>query len=173
MTNIDPMVLTPLETDDYVAITRLIHRYADAVVHRRGDMWSSCWAEDAVWDLGRGRLVEGRQAITDLWYSAMKGMAAVVQTVQNGEAWFDPAEGVTTAPNQALGRWYISERFRRSDGARGILLAHYEDRYVRRDGHWLLAGRVLQPHYMGAPDLSSEFLNDQDALIARGVPADT
>ena len=168
----DPITLTPLGTDDYVSISRLIHRYADAVVHRRGDMWSSCWAEDAVWDLGRGRFVEGREAITELWYSAMKGMAAVVQTVQNGEAWFDPDEGVVSSPNKAVGRWYISERFRRADGAKGILLAHYDDHYVRRDGIWQLAGRVLQPHYMGAPDLSSDFLNDREALVAKGVPAD-
>ena len=164
--------LRPVGTDDYVAISRLIHRYADAVVHRRGDLWGSCWAADAVWNLGRGRQVEGREAIAALWYSAMKGMAAVVQTVQNGEAWVAAGDPDPAHPTQAVGRWYISERFRRADGTRGILLAHYDDQYVKRDGAWLLAGRVLQPHYMGAPDLSGDFTNDSDGLKARGVPAD-
>lgn len=164
--------LRPVGTDDYVAISRLIHRYADAVVHRRGDLWSSCWAHDAVWDLGRGRQVEGREAITQLWYSAMQGMASVVQTVQNGEAWVAADDPDQAHPSRAVGRWYISERYRRSDDTRGILLAHYDDQYVKRDGQWLLAGRILAPHYMGAPDLSGEFLNSKDALNARGVPSD-
>jgi len=168
----DYTALRPVGTDDYVAISRLIHRYADAVVHRRGDLWGSCWAADAVWDLGRGRLVEGREAITALWYSAMKGMASVVQTVQNGEAWAAAEDPDQAHPQRAVGRWYISERFRRSDGTPGILLAHYDDQYVKRDGAWLLAGRILQPHYMGAPDLTGEFTNSHDALVARGVPAD-
>ena len=37
--------------------------------------WGSCWAPDAVWDLGRGRLVEGREAILQLWYGAVAGFA--------------------------------------------------------------------------------------------------
>jgi hypothetical protein len=164
--------LRPVGTDDYVAISRLIHRYADAVVERRGDLWSSCWAHDAVWDLGRGRLVEGREAIAALWYSAMQGMATVVQTVQNGDAWVAADDPNPQQPTSATGRWYISERYRRTDGTLGILLAHYDDQYVKREGQWLLAGRVLQPHYMGAPDLSGDFLNSREALNARGVPAD-
>jgi hypothetical protein len=164
--------LRPVGTDDYVAISRLIHRYADAVVHRRGDLWGSCWADDAVWNLGRGRLVEGREAITALWYSAMQGMASVFQIVHNGEAWVAADEADHDHPTRAVGRWYITERFRRADGTPGILLAHYDDQYVKREGAWLLTGRVLQPHYMGAPDLSGEFTNDRAGLTARGVPAD-
>jgi ketosteroid isomerase-like protein len=155
-------VNAPAPADDYVAIQRLIHRYADAVVHRDGAQWASCWAEDAVWDLGRGRLVEGKAAILELWYSAMTGMAAVVQTVQNG----DVTTGGTA--DTATGRWYISERFRRTDGVAGILLAHYDDVYVRIDGTWLFSRRFLQPHYMGPPDLSADFFNTADALTERG-----
>jgi hypothetical protein len=153
----------PINSDDYVAVQRLINRYADAVVHRNGTQWASCWADDATWDLGRGRLVEGKAAIVDLWYSAMKGMAAVFQVVQNGEVWAgDHAD-------HATGRWYITERFRRADGTSGTLLAHYDDAYVRVDGQWLFSRRFLQPHYAGAPDLSSDFSNTLDALQARGV----
>lgn len=159
----------PIGTDDYVAIQRLIHRYADAVIHRDGVQWASCWSEDAIWDLGRGRLVEGRDAIVELWYSAMVGMAAVVQMVHNGEVW------AGEDADSATGRWYIDERFRRSDGTNSILLAHYDDAYVRTGGAagaWRFSRRFLQPHYMGPPDLSAEFTNTRSTLTERGVAAD-
>lgn len=158
---------TPIGTDDYVSIQRLIHRYADAVVNRNGVQWASCWADDANWDLGGGRMVEGKEAIVSLWYSAMKGMASVVQLVHNGEVYADPSD-----PDRASGRWYIDERYRRADGVAGTLLAHYDDEYVRVDGTWLFARRFLEAHYNGAPDLSDPFNNRQDALVARGLPAD-
>ncbi len=157
----------PIATDDYVAIQRLIHRYADAVVHRDGVQWASCWDDAATWDLGGGRLVEGRSAIVDLWYAAMAGMASVVQLVHNGEVWTgDDAD-------QATGRWYIDERFRRADDTNGMLLAHYDDAYTRSAEHgWRFSRRFLCPHYMGAPDLTATFTNHRAALVERGVPAD-
>jgi hypothetical protein len=160
------MSTMPVDTDDYVEIQRLVHRYADAVVHRDGAQWGSCWAPDARWNLGRGRLVEGRDAILELWYGAVAGFAAVVQLVHNGEVW----QGGDA--DHAAGRWYIDERFRRADGTPGILLAHYDDTYVRVGGRWVFESRELVPHYMGPQDLSADFLNTKDALVARGVPAD-
>lgn len=160
-----------LPADDVIAIQTLVHRYADAVVHRDATQWGRCWAEDARWDLGRGRLVEGRTAIVDLWLSAMGGFAAVVQTVQNGQAW--PVDDSDSTATRAAGRWYISERFSRADGTRGILLAHYEDAYVRSDSEgWQFSSRSLQPHYMGAPDLSGDFINTADGLRSRGLTPD-
>jgi hypothetical protein len=156
----------PIGTDDYVAIQRLIHRYADAVVHRDGAQWASCWAPDATWDLGHGRLVRGRDAIVELWYTAMAGFAAVVQMVHNGEVW------AGLDPDHATGRWYIDERYRRVDGTSGILLAHYDDGYVHVEGQWRFSRRFLQPHHAGPPDLSADFLNTREALVARGVAAD-
>jgi ketosteroid isomerase-like protein len=140
-------------TDDFVAISRLVHRYADAVAHRDGDQWASCWAEDATWDLGRGRLVEGRDAIVSLWHEAMGGMAAVVQMAHNGDVEAG-ADG-----DHATGRWYIDERFRRADGTNQILLAHYEDAYVRTADGWRFSRRELRPLYVGAPDLTGDFLD--------------
>ena len=54
------------EDNAYAEISMLVHKYADAVVHRNGTQWSSTWHQDAVWDLGGGRLVEGLDAIKDL-----------------------------------------------------------------------------------------------------------
>jgi hypothetical protein len=163
----------PVGTDDFVAVQRLIHRYADAVVHRDQDQWGSCWADDARWDLGRGRSVNGKAAIVELWASAMAGMAAVVQMVHNGDVWTDAGGGAgDDGAGQiavAAGRWYIDERYHRSTGEAGILLAHYEDTYVRTAAGWRFSSRFLQIHYHGAPDLSAAFTNTADGLRARGA----
>jgi SnoaL-like protein len=154
-----------LAVDDVVEIQALVHRYADAVVHRDASQWGRCWADDARWNLGRGRLVEGRPAIVEFWLSSMKEFSAIFQTVQNGVAW-------PTGEGRAAGRWYIGERFCEAAGTRGILLGHYDDEYSRGDDGWQFASRVLQVHYRGAPDLSGEFNNTAEALRARGVAAD-
>jgi hypothetical protein len=145
----------PVSTDDFIAIQRLVHRYADAVVHRDAEQWGSCWASDAEWDLGRGRRVVGHAAIVDLWTKAMAGMHAVVQTVDNGDAWHETSGDNDTAS----GRWYITETFRRATGENAMLRAHYADSYVRAGKGFLFTNRVLAPHYMGPPDLSAPFLN--------------
>ena len=134
-------------------INDLVHSYADAVVHRNAAQWSSTWADDAVWELGKGRRVEGRDSILAFWNSAMDGFAAVVQNVVNGTATLDLAAGTGT------GRWYIIEHWQRADDSRGILLAYYDDTYVCVDDRWLFASRGLVVQYSGPPDLSASFQN--------------
>jgi uncharacterized protein (TIGR02246 family) len=138
--------LTPRES-----IAALVHRYADAVVRRDKTQWAATWALDATWHLGQGRSVVGRDAIVELWVKAMGGFAAVVQMVNNGEVQVDG--------DTAAGRWYINEHFSRADGVAGLLLAYYDDTYVRVEGHWLFASRSLVMQYQGPPDLSAPFLN--------------
>lgn len=157
----------PVSVADLVAITRLMNRYADAVVHRNGVQWASCWADESVWDLGGGRLVEGKEAIVKLWYAAMGGMSAVVQTVHNGDAWYD--DGTT---DRATGRWAISERFLTANGVRALLLAEYLDGFAKIEGEWLFSRRLLRPHYQGAADLSGDFRNTHDGLIEAGESPD-
>ena len=53
-------------TEAHVEIHQLVHRYADAVIHRNGSQWRDTWAPDAEWDLGGGRLVEGIDALSEL-----------------------------------------------------------------------------------------------------------
>ena len=115
------------------AIADLVHRYADAVVHRDEAQWAATWSDDATWELGRGRRVEGRDAIVALWSGAMDGFNAVVQNVLNG---------TTELDEQA-----------------GILLAYYDDTYVRTDSGWCFASRELIVQYAGPPDLSAPFQN--------------
>lgn len=134
-------------------INDLVHTYADAVVHRNAAQWSSTWAQDAVWELGKGRRVEGRDSILAFWNSAMDGFAAVVQNVVNGTATLDLAAGTGS------GRWYIIEHWQRADDSRGISLAYYDDTYVCVDDKWLFASRGLVVQYGGPPDLSAPFQN--------------
>lgn len=134
-------------------IEDLVHRYADAVVRRDEEQWSLTWAPDAVWELGRGNRVEGRDAIVGFWNSAMDGFAAVVQNVLNGTYELDDAAGTGT------GRWYVIEHWQHVDESRGLLLAHYDDRYTRTTDGWCFASRELVVQYAGPPDLSAPFHN--------------
>jgi uncharacterized protein (TIGR02246 family) len=135
------------------AIRDLVHTYADAVVRRDADQWAATWSTDAVWELGKGRHVEGREEILALWNTAMDGFKAVVQNVVNSIATIDEAAGTGS------GRCYILEHWNRVDDSRGILLAYYDDTYTRVDEAWLFASRELVVQYSGPPDLSAPFLN--------------
>ncbi len=139
--------------ENRIAISDLVHEYADAVVHRDADQWAGTWAHDAVWELGKGRRVEGRPAILELWNSAMDGFKAVVQNVVNNVAAVDDDAGSGT------GRCYIQESWWRADDSKGILLAYYDDSYTRVDGDWLFASRELVIQYGGPQDLSADFQN--------------
>lgn len=127
----------------------LVHRYSDAVTRKDRRAWSACWAEDATWDLGKGRFSRGKRDIVDLWQTSVDQLVVVVQLVHNGSVVVDDTQGT--------GRWYISEHVQRANGVRGLLLAWYDDTYVRVDGDWLFASRSLAPLYHGPPDLTANF----------------
>lgn len=135
------------------AIRDLVHLYSDAVVRCDRAQWGATWAPDAVWDLGKGRRIVGREEIVALWTKAMDGFVAVVQNVVNGTARLDAGAGT------GVGRWYIIEHWQRTDDSRGILLAYYDDTYSRVDGEWRFASRELVIQYGGPADLSAPFQN--------------
>ena len=136
----------------HATLPDLIHDYADAVVCRDGARWAATWDAEGVWELGPGAEVKGRDAILDLWTNAMGGFQHVIQTVLNGRFDIDEAAGTAT------GRQYIQEHYERGEGEFGILVAYYEDEYVRRGDDWLFARRKLVPLYQGTPDLRGSFL---------------
>ena len=76
---------------------------------------------------------------------------------------------VDSSGDTATGRWYIQEQVVRSNGDRGILLAHYDDQYIKTTEGWKFSRRFLQPHYSGPHDLSSEFQCSADRLRERNV----
>ena len=132
-------------------IEDLVHRYSDAVVHRDARQWASTWAPEGVWDLGGGRRVEGREAIVERWHESMARYPIVVQTVLNGSVELDEGAG------RGSGRWYVQEMARRIDGESVVMVAHYDDTYVRVDSNWRFASRKLSIHYRGPADPSGTF----------------
>jgi uncharacterized protein (TIGR02246 family) len=139
-----------MSQDARSAIGELVHRYSDAVTRSDDLQWSNCWAEDASWTLRSDRKADGRDAIVEMWRHAMATLDGVVQIVLNGAVYVD-------GPTAARGRWYICEYLRPVAGDAGMLLAHYDDTYVRTNDRWLFASRALVPHYQGPPDLSGTF----------------
>lgn len=133
-------------TDDIVEIQQLVHRYCDAVVQRDEEQWGSTWAVDAVWNLGQGRRVEGRDAIVDLWRTAMQRFPTVFQVAHNN--------GIHVDGDSATGRFYITESMQLADGGTAALLAYYDDTYTRTPDGWRFASRELTPVYQGPPDLT-------------------
>ena len=130
-------------------IVDLVHRYSDAVSRKDPAQWAATWADDARWDLGKGRVTTGKADIVAFWQHAVDQLAQVVQMVHNGT--------VAVDGDTATGRWYVSEHLSRNNGLRGVLLAWYDDTYVRVDGQWLFSGRSLVALYHGPPDLTGEF----------------
>jgi hypothetical protein len=137
--------------DDHAQVVDLVHRYCDAVTRMDVERLAGTWAEHANWDIGKGRHAEGRDAIVALYQRATSALRIVVQLVYNGEAAVDAEAGTGT------GRWYVSEQLERMTGARGALYAWYDDTYVREDGAWKFASRIMTVLYHGAPDLSDAF----------------
>ncbi len=131
------------------AIADLVHRYSDAVTRRDLDQWASCWSTEGRWEISAERVATDPQARLELLQLAFDVLDAVVQLTVNGSV-------VAGGPETASGRWYIVEHFRRA-GEAGMLIAHYDDRYVHVDGQWYFAARTLVPHYKGSPDLSGVF----------------
>jgi uncharacterized protein (TIGR02246 family) len=136
---------------DADAIRRLLHAYGDAVLARDATAWGDTWTEDGRWELGPGRVIEGRAAIVEHWRTSMANYRHVVQVYLSSTATIDG--------DAAEGRAYLIELNVPVDGDRRILVGWYEDTYRRIDDGWRFAGRSLTRLYAGAPDLSGQFFD--------------
>ena len=136
------------------AAAELVHRYCDAVVRQDREQWGATWAENAAWELGPDRVIEGRGPIIAHWEESISSIDVVVQLASNGEV---SSTGETTAE----GRWYITEHIRRRNGDLGMLLAWYDDTYVHEGGSWLFASRRLTQIYRGPPNLTGTWTRPQ------------
>jgi hypothetical protein len=143
-------------SNDREQLVDLVHLYSDAVTRYDATQWTNTWAVDATWDLGKGRAFAGRDEIVAYWHSAMAGLRLVVQMAHNGTV-------TMTGADTANGRWYVSEHLERSTGERGILLAWYDDTYVRIENQWKFSRRALTRLYGGAADLSAGFMLPPDS----------
>ncbi len=114
-----------------------------------------------MWELGAGRVIEGRAAIVDHWRTSIANYRHVVQLYLSSTATIDG--------DAATGRAYLVELNVPVDGDRRVLAALYDDTYRRTAGGWLFSSRSLTRLYAGAPDLSGQFFGPDLDLI--GSPA--
>lgn len=133
------------------AISQLRQRYADAVTDRNGEEWATTWLADAVWDLGDGQRLEGRDEVCAFWEQAMSHFAIVVQQVTGSTATVDVAAGTAT------GQSSIMEHYRLRNGTTGLMLGRYTDHLQRVRDRWGFLQRTLTIHYRGPADLSGSF----------------
>jgi ketosteroid isomerase-like protein len=129
-------------------IRDLLHAYADAVCHDDADRWIATWVDDAVWDLGAGHESAGRDAILELWLSAMARYRSVLHRYENSAATVDPDRGT------GHGRAYVTEVLHPVDGPPLVMHGYYDDEYRLDDGRWRFARRELVRLYQGPPDYS-------------------
>lgn len=133
-----------MKAEDRIAIANVVARYANAVNANDAIAWGATWAEECTWELSPDRVLNGRDEVVGFWQKAMAAFESVVQVVGHGHAREDGGG--------AVGSWTLIEVNRR-EGANGIVLGHYRDRYVRREGSWLFAERRFTAIYRGGlPD---------------------
>ena len=137
-----------IERDDD-AVRRLLYAYGDAVLARDAAAWGGLWTDDAVWELGPGRLIEGRDAIVEHWSASMATYQHVVQLYTSNTATFDG--------DDAVGRAFLVELNAPVRGDRRMLVGWYDDAYRRTVEGWRFSRRALSRLYSGAPDLSGQF----------------
>lgn len=101
--------------------------------------WATVWADDAAWNL-RGDDVVGREAIVELWRSAVGRYELLLQ--QTTGHLVDEL-----GADHASGRTYFTEIARKLDGSHQTLHAVYHDRYVRTPHGWRFARRELDVLY--------------------------
>jgi ketosteroid isomerase-like protein len=131
---------TDATASDQLAIHALVSRYADAVNVADADMWAGTWTDDAAWDLGGGRRVEGKTAIVELWTAAMASFDNVIQIVAHGS--------VQVSGEAATGRWTLFEVDQR-EGEVLLIVGCYGDKYVKMGGRWSFAERSFTATYRG------------------------
>ena len=119
------------------ALRQLIARYSDSVIRHDYDACRVLWTKDAYWDMGE--TAQGLDAIMALWDEKVGSLSWVVQTAPNAVFEVDEEAGT------AIGRVTVQEQYqRKSNGKIGSFVGMYHDKYVRQDGTWLFAERIMQ-----------------------------
>lgn len=131
------------------ALIALSLEYADAVKDQDIERWSETWVEDCRWILDDRRDVIGREAVVEMWKTAIAKYTKVVQLYLSST--FD-VDG-----DSATGRCEFLELNRRADGSGHILAGYYVDEYRRTSEGWRFVSRRLTKNYQGSPDLLGTF----------------
>ncbi len=133
---------------DRTEIAELVHRYCDALCQRNHDAWVETFANDGIWNGGRGEMA-GRPALSATFKKVMELFDHVLQLTHNG--------AVKVDGDAARGRWYVTEYGLTAKGRRTLYIVHYDDEYRRTAEGWRFSRRTVTWHYQGPPDLSGNF----------------
>ena len=126
----------PLTTDDRLAVTELLYRYARALDSRDMETYIASFAPDAVFQSLRSR-AEGLEAIRTMVQSLFDNATAVYRHI--------PAAPIIEGGNaeRCTVRSYAQQLRRDADGSTHIhQVVDYRDTCVKIDGHWVIQERI-------------------------------
>lgn len=140
------MSAEPDRADDYAAIVQRSYDYAAGNDHRDVELFRSCFAESFVVDL---RTLHGREPAEvqrDAWcamvVAANGSFDATQHLISNHRVTFDGDRARLLAEVRAS-HWFSAETMaelgRPAEAACAVLVGHYDNDVVNRDGRWLIS----------------------------------
>lgn len=132
---------------DQIAIRELNAAYADAVIRRDADAWSSLWAPNGRWYF-LGEWIEGRDNIRARWQDTMSGFPIVHHHITS--------EQTTVFGDEARSRVYLAEEVVTTESASLRFLGVYNDICIRLDEGWRYGSRRFDLLYQGPGSLNPE-----------------
>jgi len=128
---------------DHQAIEDLMTAYGMTLDHRDFPAFGQLFAEDATYGGGRGEPTRGRAAIQAQLDKTLTGNANHLPEPGH-HVYFDPLIEIDGdhATGQTLGAYAVPDPSARF-GWRLTFFITYEDKFVKRGGHWLFQERML------------------------------
>jgi hypothetical protein len=132
--------VTPDDLVEMAAIERLKYRYCRFLDQKRFDELGALLTEDATASYGGGALeLAGRAAIVDR-LSALMGATTMLTSHRVGQPEIELETGADGAVAAATGVWALADTVVLVEAGLTVQGASfYDDRYVKRDGRWLIA----------------------------------
>jgi ketosteroid isomerase-like protein len=137
----------PDDVVDELAIRSLVAHFADVVNRRAYAEVVEIWAPDGIWEVPGFHDAVGPGAIAGRLKGLLEKHEGLVQLVHSGRVWVDG--------DFALGRWYISELTRGTDGRTRMFAGVYHDEVVRLPIGWRFARRRYDSLLRVEADLES------------------
>jgi hypothetical protein len=132
---------------DPIAIRELNAAYADAVIRRDADAWSSLWAPNGRWYF-LGEWIEGRDTIRARWQDAMNGFPIVYHQVTS--------EQTTVLGDEARSKVYLAEEVVTTERVSLRFVGVYTDICIRLPEGWRYASRRFGLLYQGPGSLDPD-----------------
>ena len=131
----------------HLAISNLVGRYCDAVLHCDLDTFTDCWTDDATWAIPGKGIVEGRAAIVDAFAEIRPTYRLCVQEILNSR--IEPLDDT-----HARCTFQVRELQWRADGDGSELIGVYHDTVVVDAGRASFTHRDFELLYNGPVELT-------------------